>query len=1101
MKHLAAVAWVVCIMALFAASAQAVETVLETARDIPLATSVDVVVVGGTTGAVSAALEAAKTGAKVFVAAPQMYLGEDLAGTLRLWLEEGETPASQLAVKLYTDIPDEPLSLHFTYTADKPSQEKHKDTSPPSRLSDNHPARDAVKDSVQYNEDVTITGDFGAAKDIKELRIVSFTGGDYGVASISAEISDDSKKWKKLGDFKPANMDKIATTGVPVEGRTRYFRLKAARANNAARMLLGKICAIPADNSAAGAVTARPLHVKKTLENALVAAKVDFLFGCFVSDVLLDKQGKPCGVVMVNRAGRQAVLAKTIVDATENALVARLAGAKFSEFQAGAKTVKWTVIANKPCAAKGVSVRKIPLPVIIHGGKSDGTATPAAAWYEYTLEVDIPADTWASRAAVEQIVRDKTYTKAELYTADMAMMIPPCSIRSVRPVSDDISESMNLDALRPLGVERVWILGGCADVPREQAGKFMRPIVSIDVGRRVGQVAAQEALKLPAPEGVMIAGATSTGKALPGEVKESLAGLRNAPEAARIPQPARNLPVLGTYDVVVIGGGTAGAPAGIGAARQGAKTLVVEYLHGLGGVGTLGMIAKYWYGNRVGFTDTVPSGPAELRMEFLRSELRKAGADIWLGAMGCGAIMDGKRVIGAVVATPMGRGVVLAKTVIDATGNSEVAAAGGAAVQFVQDDFALQASHIPPREVGSSYINGDRAAIDAADPLDVTHAMLDKNDLAFDWGQIIDSRERQRIVGDYTLDWLDIANYRTFPDSITLSTSDYDSHGYQMHPFFMLRTGRPPGKPRHAYWGYTPYRCLLPNNMEGILVVGLGMSAHRDAMPITRMQPDLQNQGYAAGVAASMAVKAGVGLRQIDIKTLQKHLVQMGNLPASVLTDSDSYPMPRQKIASAVQNIPNEFTDLEIVLAQPADSLPMLRKAHQAAEGKNKLAYAHVLGIMQDASGLDTLMSEARTRLNDPAAKKLPDKGAMDDLARLMWAMGGTGDKRVAPVLCGFIEKGYCISMARRRAAVVSLGRLADPSAAATLAQLIKPGDVKTGERDASPANLIVACALLRCGDKDGLARQTLEQISRGPNGPFARLAQQVLGDAQDKQK
>ena len=45
--------------------------------------------------------------------------------------------------------------------------------------------------------------------------------------------------------------------------------------------------------------------------------------------------------------------------------------------------------------------------------------------------------------------------------------------------------------------------------------------------------------------------------------------------------------MVGRYDVVVIGGGTGGAPAGIGAARQGAKTLVVEYLHGLGGVGTI----------------------------------------------------------------------------------------------------------------------------------------------------------------------------------------------------------------------------------------------------------------------------------------------------------------------------------------------------------------------------------------------------------------------------------------------------------------------------------------------------------------------------------
>jgi succinate dehydrogenase/fumarate reductase flavoprotein subunit len=60
--------------------------------------------------------------------------------------------------------------------------------------------------------------------------------------------------------------------------------------------------------------------------------------------------------------------------------------------------------------------------------------------------------------------------------------------------------------------------------------------------------------------------------------------------------------VLGEYDVVVVGGGTGGAPAAIGAGRQGAKTLLLEYLHGLGGVGTIGYISSYYHGNKVGFT-------------------------------------------------------------------------------------------------------------------------------------------------------------------------------------------------------------------------------------------------------------------------------------------------------------------------------------------------------------------------------------------------------------------------------------------------------------------------------------------------------------------
>ena len=44
----------------------------------------DVVVVGGTSAGVSAALAAKKAGASVYLVAPRPYLGEDLAGKLRI---------------------------------------------------------------------------------------------------------------------------------------------------------------------------------------------------------------------------------------------------------------------------------------------------------------------------------------------------------------------------------------------------------------------------------------------------------------------------------------------------------------------------------------------------------------------------------------------------------------------------------------------------------------------------------------------------------------------------------------------------------------------------------------------------------------------------------------------------------------------------------------------------------------------------------------------------------------------------------------------------------------------------------------------------------
>jgi len=85
------------------------------------------------------------------------------------------------------------------------------------------------------------------------------------------------------------------------------------------------------------------------------------------------------------------------------------------------------------------------------------------------------------------------------------------------------------------------------------------------------------------------------------------------------------------------------------------------------------------------------------------------------------------------------------------------------------------------------------------------------------------------------------------------------------------------------------------------LVVGLAVSAHRDAVPVIRMQPDVQNLGHAAGMAAAMAAKSGYPTRQIDLRAIQQELVKVGSLPADVLTHKDSYPLPADRVAAAVR--------------------------------------------------------------------------------------------------------------------------------------------------------------------------------------------------------
>ncbi|HID77444.1 MAG TPA: FAD-dependent oxidoreductase, partial [Planctomycetaceae bacterium] len=643
----------------------------QTPRQIPVAREVDVVVVGGSTGAVSAALAAAESGARVFLAAPHPYLGDDMAATLRLWLEEGEEPTSELGRRIFEDEvrvhagPD-PNRLEFTYQASLPSSPPHEDGDPPRMLTDGRWG-DPVSRSVQYNGDVTLTADLGEPKAIDEVRLVVYYRGsgdaktNFKVAGMTVFVSQDRDRWKQIGSVTNRSTEGYTTLAVPVGQRARYVRVDVQKAEDVERMLLGELEIVaPAPPGASGEPQRRPpprpLHVKKTLDQALLEAGIPFLYSCYATDVLRDGQGRPCGIVMANRAGRQAVVAKVIIDATDRATVARMAAARFRPYPAGKQSFKFVVIGGEVRSGAGiVRARTIDPPFPGPHPNPAGTSSGVFPVIEYTLELPVADASWASMARAEQLARNLTYHPEQQFTSDVLFQVPADPMygraRSEGPWPG--ADGLPLDAFRPEGVPRLYVLGGCADVDRRQAEKLLRPLALIDVGARVGAAAAAEARSLGQPAGVHVPGQPVSQPAASGDVRELLAGVRPTDQPNRIPQHAGALPVLGRYDVVVIGGGTGGAPAGIGAARRGAKTLVVEYLHGLGGVGTMGAISKYYWGNRVGFTATVGGGNSwviEQKKQWYRTQLLEAGAAVWFGTIGCGAFVDGRRVCGAVVA-------------------------------------------------------------------------------------------------------------------------------------------------------------------------------------------------------------------------------------------------------------------------------------------------------------------------------------------------------------------------------------------------------------------------------------------------------------------
>jgi hypothetical protein len=606
------------------------------------------------------------------------------------------------------------------------------------------------------------------------------------------------------------------------------------------------------------------------------------------------------------------------------------------------------------------------------------------------------------------------------------------------------------------------------------------------------------------------------------------------PMSGLVPAEARGLPVLGAYDVVVVGGGTGGAPAGIGAGRQGVKTLLLEYLHGLGGVGTMGLISSYYHGNRVGFTKEVDEGVAafapssqgrtssanwvpDWKSEWYRQALRKAGVDIWYGVLGAGALVEGQTVKGVIVLTPQGRGVVLAKVVVDSTGNADIAAAAGAACRYTDaTDVAVQGTGLPPKELGARYTNTDYTFVDDTDIFDlwrVLTAAKQKFKGAYDLGQLIDTRERRQIVGDFTLSPMDMMLGRTFPDTVVIARSNFDTHGYIVHPMFMIR---PPH--RDDVDVRVPLRCLLPRGLDGLLVTGLGVSAHRDAVPVIRMQADVQNQGYAAGVAAAMVAKQGGPLRQLNVRQLQRHLVEKGILPPGVLNEQDSFPLPRERVEQAVASLPRDYAGLEVALAQWDLAGPLVRQALvQAGDDAARLAYAHVLGMMGDAAGAATLARAVASSSWDKGWRYtgMGQFGAsMSQLDSLIVALGRTHSPlALAPLL----EKAGQLTpeseFSHYRALAMALESLRDKAAAAPLARLLRqPGiaghhvlDIQavlkanpasgtdTTTRNQALTELYLARALYRCGDFEGLGEKTLRAYAQDLHGHYARHAQAVL--------
>ncbi len=856
-----------------------------------------------------------------------------------------------------------------------------------------------------------------------------------------------------------------------------------------------------------------PGGIKHQLDLALLEKDVPFWFLTRPVALLEDEAGNFAGLLLAARTSIFALPARAVVDASSRGIVARLARVPLQKlrettssklnFLATAVPAGWDNEVTQLTPWFETPARPSPIQVALF----------QAQLPEPAESLDPAAREWAARATLMD--------PAVCATAEA--LVEVSSESSALLNGGSLAENFqDLDSKAWSPKAGLYLLNDLLPLSEAACVQLSRPDVQVAAARYLAGIIAES---IPTP-GAPVA-MSGTGEKC--DYRFASPFLRQT--AGTVSLDLSAFPVLGECDVAVAGGGTGGAGAAIAAAREGARTVVAEVQHGLGGVGTLGLIATYWFGNRCGFTteldetladlDKVNTNRstwnAELKMALYARLLKEAGGEAWLGSYAFGARMNDGRVSGVLISTPFGAGVLSCGSCVDATGSADVAAAAGAPCRVIgADHMAVQGAGLSPRLIQPCYNNSDHTFIDDADPQGVTHAFAEaraKFAEDFDTSPFVDTRERRQIHGDFELSPLDFLAKRTFPDTVVTARSNFDTHGFTVHPIFMVTP--PDKKPLTAD---VPFRCLLPQGIEGVLVTGLGVSAHRDALPVIRMQADVQNQGFASGIAAAWSAQKGIALRELDIRTLQKKLVELGILESRVLTETDSFPLSLEVVEGAVKAGPVNIHDTAVLFARAAESGPRLLDIMRNDEDPaRRLDAALILGLMGEIAAGEPLAEAVK---NTPWDEGWNYRGmgqfgkSMSRLDAMIIAMATAGAPNAAEVLVQKIREleglpyfSHCQAVAQAAEilkcaeAALPLAELLAREGMSDHAQIstseavasANPDVTHTEARNVSLRELHLARGLFRCGDHENLGRKTLETYTGDLRAIFAKHARAVL--------
>ena len=385
----------------------------------------------------------------------------------------------------------------------------------------------------------------------------------------------------------------------------------------------------------------------------------------------------------------------------------------------------------------------------------------------------------------------------------------------------------------------------------------------------------------------------------------------------RVIQPRRELPVLQKTDVLVVGGGPGGVAAAIAARRAGADVTLVERYGHFGGLWTGGLVLLvigHWVtGKRQvcqgigeemmrrlekidgGIIDRRPGVNPTVDAEALKylmvEMILEANVRVLLHCWGVDAVMEGDRICGAVFESKSGRQAILAKVVVDATGDGDLFAAAGAEYEHRKYRIGLvhrlgnldkvdaaKAGRDPkPKDLGLPtpvpgvhWVNLQGPDADGVDVAELTR--LELNHRRHIWRSVEKLRHTPGYEKVYLLETapqLGVRITRVLRGTHTVTRKDL-SAGTEF-PDVVAVGGSENGQ--HGPW-QVPYGALLPVKLDGLLAAGRCISAEAKMADLVRLIPNCFATGHAAGAAAAVAVQDRCRPRDVDVSKVQKLLRQ-----------------------------------------------------------------------------------------------------------------------------------------------------------------------------------------------------------------------------------